>query len=168
MLPLSRLPSGTFAAFAAVRHGGSKEKQNNKEEELTMRVLNRLCGLRSVIAFAAVLLIGGTAFPAITDPQVDTVDLLPDRTQVTLTGSVVCDNTTDAGTGTATIYQVHGRHLYMGLGTVAFDCSTGTWSAPVDAIDGFKFQPGPATLLIDFFNTGDATPFAKGAKIKLQ
>ena len=168
MLPLSQLRSGMFAAFAAVRHGGSKEKQNNKEEELTMRVISRLCDLRLVIAFAAVLLIGGTAFSAITDPEVSTADLLPERTQVTLAGSAVCGSTTDTGTGTATIYQVHGRHLYMGLGAVTFDCSTGTWSATVDAIEGFKFQPGPATLLIDFFNTGDATPFAKGAKIRLQ
>jgi hypothetical protein len=158
-----------FAAFAAVRHGGSKEKQNNKEEELTMRVISRLFAFRLVIAFAAVLLVGRMAFSAITDPQVDTVDLSSSRTQVTLTGLAACDNTTDTGTGTATIYQVHGRHLYMGLGTVSFDCSTGTgtWSATVDAIDGFKFQPGPATLLIDFSNTGDPTSFSKGAKIKL-
>jgi hypothetical protein len=157
-----------FAAFAAVRHGGSKEKQNNKEEELTMRVTSRLFAFRLVIAFAAVLLVGRMAFSAITDPQVDTVDLSSTRTEVTLTGLAACDNTTDTGTGTATIYQVHGRHLYMGLGPITFDCSTGSWLATVHAIDGFKFQPGPATLLIDFVNTGDPTSFAKGAKIRLQ
>ena len=162
-----------FAAFAAVRHGGSKEKQNNKEEELTMRVISRLFAFRLVIAFAAVLLIGPAAFAAITDFEVGNADLSSSRTQVTLTGLAACDNTTDTGTGTATIYQVHGRHLYMGLGTVSFDCSTGTWSATVDAIDGFKFQPGPATLLIDASNTDPVsgaltgTPFSKGAKIKL-
>jgi hypothetical protein len=162
-----------FAAFAAVRHGGCKEKQNNKEEELTMRVISKVCSFRLVVAFAAVLLIGGPAFSAITDPQVDTVDLSATRTEVALTGLATCDNTTDTGAGTATIYQVHGRHLYMGLGTFSFDCSTGTWSATVNAIDGFKFQPGPATLLIDFSNTDPlngqpvGTPLSKGAKIKL-
>ena len=162
-----------FGAFAAVRHGGSKEKQINKEEELTMRVISRLFAFRLVIAFAAVLLIGRAAFAAITDFEVGNADLSSSRTQVTLTGSAACDNTTDTGTGTATIYQVHGRHLYMGLGNVSIDCLAGTWLATVDAIEGFKFQPGPATLLIDASNTDPVsgaltgTPFSKGAKIKL-
>jgi uncharacterized membrane protein len=60
------LRSGIFAAFAAVRHGGSKEKQNNKEEELTMRVTSRLFAFRLMIVFVAVFLIGRTALAGIT------------------------------------------------------------------------------------------------------
>jgi hypothetical protein len=160
-----------FAAFAAV-FMAVKKNEINKEEELTMRVISRLCGFRLVIAFAAVLLLADTAFSAITDPQVDTVDLLSGRTQVALTGTATCANTTDTGEGTATIYQVHGRHLYMGFGPVSFDCSNGTWQATVTAIEDFKFQPGPATFRIDFYSTDTLgntdTPLPKGAKIKLQ
>jgi hypothetical protein len=136
-----------------------------------MRIKNRVFAFRPVIAFAAVLLLGAPAFASVTDFEFGGADLSPNRTQVELTGSAVCDNTnTDSSTGTATIYQVHGRLLNMGFGIITFDCVNGTWLATVDAIEGLKFQPGPATLVIEASNTGVTTTAlpSKGARIKLQ
>jgi len=136
-----------------------------------MRMINRLFLFQLMIAFAAVLLVGGPAFAVITELQLGTVDLTSNRTEVDLEGTVVCDATTDTGTGTATIYQVHGRLLNIGLGTISVDCSAGTWSATVLAIPGLKFQPGPATLVVDATATVNdvptGTPVNFGAKVNL-
>jgi len=147
------------------------KRNKTKEEELIMRITKRVLIFRLVIAFVALLLVGGPAFANITELQLGTVDLTSNRTEVDLEGTVVCDATTDTGTGTATIYQVHGRLLNIGLGTISFDCSAGTWSATVLAIPGLKFQPGPATLVVDATTTDVTgpigTPVNFGAKVNL-
>ena len=136
-----------------------------------MRITKRVLIFRLVIAFVALLLVGGPAFANITELQLGTVDLTSNRTEVDLEGTVVCDATTDTGTGTATIYQVHGRLLNIGLGNISFDCSAGTWSATVLAIPGLKFQPGPATLVVDATTTDLSGPIDIpvnfGAKVNL-
>jgi hypothetical protein len=142
------------------------KRNKTKEEELIMRITSRGLIFRLVIAFIAVLLVGGPAFADIT-LELGSVDLTANRTEVDLDGTVVCDLTTDTVTGTPTIYQVHGRLLNIGLGTVTFDCSTGTWSAIVNAIQGLKFQPGPATLVVQTIVNSAPTPVDFGFKVNL-
>src|SRR5207249_8524278 len=93
------------------------------------------------------------------------------RTEIDLEGTMVYDTTTDTSTSTTTIYQVHGQLLNIKLGTISFDCSAGTWSATVLAIPGLKFQPGPATLVVDATTTDVngpiSTPVNFGANVNL-
>ena len=139
-----------------------RKKNKIKEEELIMRMINRLFPFRLVIAFAAVLLIGGVASADITGLDFASVDLQKNRTEVKLTVSAVCSNNTDTENVTVYIYQSVGRLVMIGTGASSgLLCTGGTDNLDITvSLPGgnLKFQPGPATLYISgYTSTTDPT-----------
>ena len=135
------------------------------------------------LALAAVLVSNGPASAAQPGGAMDG-DLSSNRTSADVVVPVDCDpvpqNSTDTKSASVSvkIYQSVGRLLNIGTGSAAPTC-TGqpvNVTVTVHAIDGLKFQPGPATVLItlteqslDAVGTqiGAATVTETGARINL-
>ena len=139
-----------------------------------MRALMKLGLFMPIIVLVAVLATGGRVVAHPTALAIDaTADLnSPSRTTAAVTGTIVCGSLEDA-TITVKIFQSVGRLLNIGLGTVAVDCTgvSQVWAASVVAIPGLKFQPGPATVVVEAATSVATVPDSGsmliGAKLNL-
>jgi hypothetical protein len=113
-------------------------------------------GLKSVIAGAA-LLMSSAALPAAaaTVGVSGTGDLSSNRTSAELTITALCDVAVNVGetkTGTLTVhlFQSVGRLINIGIATEPITCdgNQADMILQVNAIQGLKFQPGPATVIL--------------------
>jgi len=128
---------------------------------------------RGVCGLAAVLLTASVASAVTEDLSIEQdADLLPGRTEITVTVNVQCTLDENA-TLTVYVFQPHGRLLNIGIGSHSFVCGGGLETFPVQvfAVPGFTFQPGPASAIVRSATGAGASVDATrdaGAKIKLK
>ncbi|HWO41608.1 MAG TPA: hypothetical protein VNO43_07395 [Candidatus Eisenbacteria bacterium] len=122
---------------------------------------------------AAVLLTASVASAATEDLSIEQdADLLPGRTEITVTVNVQC-TLNDNATLTVYVFQNHGRLLNIGIGSHSFVCGGGLETFPVQvlAVPGLNFQPGPATAVVRSATGAGASIDAtrdEGSRIKLK
>lgn len=137
-----------------------------------MRTICKGFVFKGVLTLVVVLLASRVASAAVTSIDVDpNADLNPQRTEATINGSIGCDS---AETVAVLIYviQTAGRLLNIGIFSGTATCVDqgggnflGGFSIVVPAIDGLKYRPGPATVVV---KATDATnDYEKGFKTKL-
>jgi hypothetical protein len=150
-----------YAAFAQAK-GERIYSGKNRKGEKVMNVFNKLTVFKQALALAAVLSMSGTALAKNGNSGVPG-DLSADRTSVTLSVTVGCDSLTEGLTGALSVYilQPSGRLLAIGIANQTVNCNTPVSDqiipVTVNAVSGFTFKPGPATLLIRFVTTDQTT-----------
>ena len=143
-----------------------------------MHVMNRLRGFRLAMALAAVLFTAGAAVAAEPTVTVDPNGNLNGPRDIA-TVSITTQCTLESGQSAAMtvyIFQSVGRLINVGIVNLVPTCDGIGQDVAVSAIQGLKFQPGPATLLVSIAitspddgdpTTPETTTFSNGAKVKL-
>jgi len=157
----------------------SHDAVTKANRRINMGVVSKLPLFRPTVALLVILLTGGVASAVTNDLTVEATDLEQNRTAAKVTGRIECTTGTTTGTANMTVYifQSVGRLLNIGIGTIdsPVNCSgagaSDSWEVTVNAIEGLRFQPGPATVLIRVETTVDGTveaPSEKGFKARLK